>query len=79
MRAERKADADAIQQADAVAVDQADIAEFDLALRRLDRAFVEQQTGIEHVGDLELLDDLLVLDRDVLLVLVEIEQLLPRR
>src|SRR5437763_2632372 len=79
MSAERETEAESIEQADAVAVDQADIAEFDFALRRLDRALVEQETGIEHVGDLELLDDLLVLDRDILLVLVEIEQFLPRR
>src|SRR5436309_5213031 len=80
MRAEWEGDTDPVEQTDAIAVDQADIAEFNLALRRLDRlALFEQEPGIEHVGDLELLDDLLVLDRDVLLVLVEIEQFLPRR
>ena len=80
MRAEREGDADPVEEADAVAIDEAEIAELDLALRRLDHpAVIVQQARIEHVGDLELLDDLLVLDRDVLLVLVEIEQFLPRR
>ena len=39
----------------------------------------EQQPLVEHIGDVELLDDLLVLDRHILLVLIKIEQFLPRR
>ena len=40
---------------------------------------VEQQMPIEHIGHLELLDHLLVFDRDILLVLIVSEQLVPRR
>ena len=78
MRAEREREAEPVEEADAIAVDKTDIGQFDLALRRFDVApFLEQQPRIEHVGDMELLDYLLVLDRDVLLVLVEVEQFLP--
>src|SRR5437764_15004040 len=80
MRAERKGEAEPVEKADAVAIDQTDIGQLDFALRRLDGApLVEQQARVEHIGYMKLLDDLLVLDRDVLLVLVEIEQLLPGR
>ena len=61
-------------------VHQADIGRGDLAVQRLDlfRRF-EQRALVEHIRNLELLDDLLVFDRHVLLVLIEVEQLLPRR
>ena len=39
----------------------------------------EQQAFVEHIRNLELLDDLLVFDRHVLLILIEVKQLLPRR
>ena len=80
MRAERKGEVEPVEKADAVAVDETDIGQFDLVLRRFYGApLVEQQARVEHIGYMKLLDDLLVLDRDVLLVLVEVEQFLPWR
>src|ERR1700733_4334715 len=43
------------------------------------RRFGEQQVQIDHVGRLELLDDLVVGDPRVLVVLIKVEQLLPGR
>ena len=77
--AERKGEVDAFEQMDAVGVDDVDIGGGDLAGERLDvLGGFEQQAPVDHVGDMELLDDLLVFDRDILLVLVVIEQFLPR-
>ena len=78
--AERKIETDGLQQMDAVAVHHSEIGGGDLAVQRLDllRLF-EQQAFVEHIRDLELLDDLLILDRHILLVLIKVEQLLPRR
>ena len=77
--AERKREVDAFEQMDAVGVDDIDIAGGDLAGERLDvLGGFEQQPPVDHVGDMKLLDDLLVFDRDILLVLVVIEQFVPR-
>src|SRR5215472_2096785 len=65
---------------DAVAVHEAEIAGTDRATERFDRfGLFEEQSLVEHVGDMELLDDLLILYRDILLILVEVQQFLPRR
>src|SRR5258705_5741787 len=80
IRAEGKLEIDPLEQMDPVTVHQIEIGGGDLAAQRFDglRLF-EQQSFIEHIRDMELLDDLLILDRDVLLILIEIEQFLPRR
>jgi hypothetical protein len=77
--AEGKLEIDPLEQMDPVTVHQIEIGGGDLAAQRFDglRLF-EQQSFIEHIRDVELLDDLLILDRDVLLILIEIKQLLPR-
>src|SRR5437763_1688083 len=78
--AEREVEIDLFEQRDAVIVHHTDIGRSDLAMQRFEllRRF-EQQAFVEHIRNLELLDDLLVFDRHVLLVLIEVKQLLPRR
>src|SRR5271156_6027906 len=67
IRAERKVEIDPFEQGDAVIVPQTDIGRGDLAVQRLDlfRHF-EEQAFVEHLRNLELLDDLLVFNRHVL-------------
>ena len=80
IRAQRKGETDAFEQVDAVAVDDVDIGRGDLAGEWFDLGWLfEQQAPVDHIGDMELFDDLLVFDRHILLVLVIIEQFLPRR
>jgi hypothetical protein len=63
---------------DAVSIHQPNIGGGNLAGERLDFfRLLEQQSSIEHIGDVELFDYLLVFDRDILLVLVKVEQFLP--
>src|SRR5579875_2847453 len=77
--ADRKVEIDPFEQMDAIGVDDIDMAGHDLAAERLDPFRpLEQQPPIEHLGDMELLDNLLVFDRDILLVLVIVEQFFPR-
>jgi hypothetical protein len=77
--ADRKFEVERLEVMDAVAVHDAQIGGTNRALERLDDlGLFEQQTFVEHIRNGELLDDLLVFDRHVLLVLIEVEQFLPR-
>ena len=80
MLVERRRKADAVEDAAAVVLGQRQIGDDQLAGQRRDAlGLLEQQARIGHARRLELLDDLLVLDPRIFFLLVEIEQLLPRR
>jgi hypothetical protein len=71
---------DGVDDAAAIILGQRQIADQDLALQPWNGfRLVEQQLRAGKPGRLELLDDLLVDDPRIFLVLVKVEQLLPRR
>ena len=79
MLVEREGEIDRIDGAPLVVAGERQIGDGQLAAEVRDRfRFGQQHLGIDHVGRRELLDDLVVGDPRVLVVLVEIQQLLPR-
>src|SRR5665213_711854 len=80
MLVERQGKADRVDQPALIVAGERQIGDRQLAGKPRDRLRLgQQELGVEHVGRFELLDDLVVGEPRVLVVLVEVEQLLPRR
>ncbi len=81
MTVDRHGKADPVENPAAVVLGERQIGDRELAFECGIRVcgLVELQMRVDHSGRCELLDDLLVLDPRILLDLVEVEQLLPRR